>query len=841
MKRDLPGMAEKTYDVVVVGGGITGACVARDAALRGLSVALLDKGDFASATTAASSKLIHGGLRYLQNLEVGLVRESLRERRVWSNVASHMIDPIRFLMPTTSKKRIRGRLKMALGLTAYDWLAYDRNRLDDPDKEIPAHKHLSRDETLEAEPGLESSDLTGAMVFYDYQMYSPERLALECILSAVDHGADAANYAQAVDFVKDGARVAGVRVRDCAAAEGAEYAIQGRVVVNAAGPWADILMSQLDEEGPSGRQLMRSKGIHLITRSVTNGHAIAVPSEASHFFILPWRGYSLLGTTDTVYRGDPDKVHVSEKDIIDFLSIINKGYPGAKLARSDVRFFYAGLRPIVDTTSTDRERSEEDPADSYAASRAAEVFDHGEKQGIEGIITAIGGKWTTSRALAERVVDLAIAKLEREKLPCLTEETPTYGGDVGRFAEYVKEVLDKNGALPAAVVLNLAKNYGSRMDDVLALARANPALLEKVSADLPDIAAQVVYAVRNEMALTVEDVVFRRTGLGTLGPPGDHVVQRVGELMAVELGWETARRDEHIDRAVARFTSWARTRAIVNPSSWGNRTGPLWPKVKARLSRAIGPIDTVFTDSPMAATRLTRQALKDGMEQIIAVGGDGTINEVINGFFEDGHPINPEAMLAALTSGTGMDFRRTFDIPETLEDQIARLNESEIRAIDLGKLTYIDEDGQESTRFFGNIASFGLGGAVDRAVNRLKFSKKFGGKIAFQLGVLKGLATYRNQPVRVQVDDTFDEVMNVKVGAVCNGQFFGGGMRVAPNAKPDDGLFDIVVVHDVGLLGFVRHLNKVYRGRTPRFGAGDRAPGPQGDRASGGRGTRRLT
>jgi glycerol-3-phosphate dehydrogenase len=238
MKRDLQRMTSTTYDLVIVGGGITGACIARDAALRGLSVALLEKQDFAGATTSASSKLIHGGLRYLQNLEVGLVRESLRERRIWSNTAPHLVDPLTFLMPENSRN-IKNRMVKAIGLTLYDWLAYDRNRLDDPEKSIPSHKKLNRKEVLELEPGLDTPNLTGAMMFYDYQMYSPERLALECILGAAAAGADVANYAEVVGFMLEGRRVAGVRVRDVAGPDPQQPCeIQGRLVVNAAGPWA---------------------------------------------------------------------------------------------------------------------------------------------------------------------------------------------------------------------------------------------------------------------------------------------------------------------------------------------------------------------------------------------------------------------------------------------------------------------------------------------------------------------------------------------------------------------------------------------------------------------------
>ena len=832
MKRDLHAMTEKVYDLAVVGGGITGACIARDGAMRGLSVALLEKRDFASGTTGASSKLIHGGLRYLQNMELGLVRESLKERRIWSNTAPHLIDPLTFLMPITTN-RLKDRMIKAIGLTLYDWLAYDRNKLDDPEKSIPSHRKLSRQEALALEPGLNSEDLAGAMVFYDYQMYSPERLALECILSAVEAGADVANYAEAVSFLLKDNAVAGVRVRDAGGAvvqsRPAEdtaplYEIRSRLVVNASGPWADLLTGELRRDltgkGEPSRHLIRSKGIHLLTRPITKDHAVAVAHEHGHFFILPWRGYSILGTTDTIYRGMPDEVHVTEKDITNFLAVVNKGFPGAKLRRSEVLYFYAGLRPIVDASETDKDSDKQakngettaEEADSYNASRAAEIFDHETEEGFHGVITVIGGKWTTSRNLAAKVVELAIAKLGRAKVPCATGHTPTYGGDVGRFAEFRKNAVERFPEFPQDVVENLARNYGSRMGDVLALTKETPKLLDRLSDRFPDIAAEVVYAVRNEMALTVEDVLFRRTGLGTVGTPGDTAITRVIDVMAQELGWKPEERRAQADRAAAHFASWARTLAVVNRHSRAKRTGAIWPRIEAKVRHAIGPVDVTYTDGPMAGKRLATEALKKGIEQIIAIGGDGTVNEVLNGFFENGEPINPEAALAILTSGTGRDFRRTFDMPEEIEDQVDRMVASEIRPIDIGKLTFINAAGKGETRYFGNVASFGLSGATDRAVNALKFAKRLGGKFAFKWGMLKALLRYRNQRVRISVDDVYDEEVDVSTVAVCNGQFFGSGMRIAPHAAPDDGLFDVVIVADVGVLELLWSLNSIYRG-----------------------------
>ncbi len=551
MKRDLYAMTSRTYDVIIVGGGITGACIARDAALRGLNVALVEKGDFASATSAASSKLIHGGLRYLQNLELGLVRESLRERRVWSNIAPHLIDPLTFLMPL-SGGRLSGRLKMGLALTAYDWLAYDRNRLDDPRKSIPSHRTLSRDEAIALEPGIESEHLTGAAIFYDYQMYSPERLALECILDAASCGASVANYVEALGFERDGDRVVGVRVRDRRRG-GFEFTIRGHVTVNAAGPWADILMAQVSGNGAS-RNLIRSKGIHIITRDLTNGHGLAVPTDEGHFFILPWRGHSLIGTTDTVYEGHPDDFCVTEQEISDFVALIRKGYPVSNLQRSDVLHFYGGLRPIVDTTTSELEGGEEEEgADSYNASRAAEIVDHERETGVWGMITAIGGKWTTSRSLAEQIVDLLMEKLEKPEKPCTTDFTPTYGGDVGPYRDFLGRSYVKYSSMPEFIIENLTKNYGSRIDDLFTVAEEDERLTRVISDEFPDIAAQVVYAVREEMALTLEDVLFRRSGLGTLGRPSDETLAQVAALMARELHWTDEERQAQLAQVEAHF------------------------------------------------------------------------------------------------------------------------------------------------------------------------------------------------------------------------------------------------------------------------------------------------
>lgn len=255
-----------------------------------------------------------------------------------------------------------------------------------------------------------------------------------------------------------------------------------------------------------------------------------------------------------------------------------------------------------------------------------------------------------------------------------------------------------------------------------------------------------------------------------------------------------------------------RTCAIVNPHSSNGQTRKNWPDIERKIEQAIGPIETVFTSGPMTAPRLTAQALNDGVEQIIAVGGDGTVNEVVNGFFDNGHAINGGAVLAILMSGTGGDFRKTFGIPRNTAGQIERMQNGAVQPIDIGRLTFTDFQGNESVRYFNNIASFGLSGAADLSVNSLKFAKLFGGTFAFRWGVLKALMRYKNQPCRIQVDDVLDASFNVSTVAVCNGQYFGSGMQMAPHASPDDGLFDVIITADLTLTEQIRDANKVYTG-----------------------------
>lgn len=542
--RSLSRLAGRTYDLVILGGGITGACVARDAALRGLSVALVEKRDFCSATSSASSKLIHGGLRYLKNLEFSLVRESLRERRLWSMHAPHLVRPLPMLAPVyrggaTSLTALR------LGLTVYDLLAFDRNRQPDRDQHLRRHRALGPAEVLAVEPGLSGEGLVGGALFADCQMLSPERLEVECLLSAAAAGAEVVNYAEAEGFLQEGSRVVGARVVGRLTGETEPAELRAPLVINATGPWVDLVLETLGHE-PSAH-LIRSKGIHILTRRIAGDTALMMAAGTGHFFVLPWRGLSLIGTTDEIYRGRPDEFRVTEADIAGLLETVNTYYPSAALGRGDVLHSYGGLRPLVDDDNSAARGS------SYRASRRSEVCDHARTDGVEGLLSAIGGKWTTSRALAEQVVDLALRKLGRPARPSVTGRTPLPGGATGNLRRFIDDLRARYSEVPSELVEHLARQYGARAGEVLALAAGAPELAAPLRPGLPEIGAQIVHAVRTEWALELTDVVLRRTGLGQVGDPGLRALETSARLMAPERGWDRAEQVRQIDRVLDHY------------------------------------------------------------------------------------------------------------------------------------------------------------------------------------------------------------------------------------------------------------------------------------------------
>jgi glycerol-3-phosphate dehydrogenase len=553
MKRDLLRLSNQRHDLLVIGGGVYGACVAWDAALRGLSVALIDKADFGHATSANSLKIIHGGLRYLQDGNLKLVRGMIRERMVFMRIAPHLVHPLPCVTPT-DRRLMRSKAVMTAALAANDLIGFDRNRLTDPQKHLPGSRVVSRAECLRLLPGIRSDDLTGGATWYDCQIHNSERLTFSFILSAAEAGAHVANYVEAVGFLRSGDRVTGLKAKDRLTGE--ELDIQSKLVVNTAGAWADSVLHLLNDHRPQ-RRFHPSVAMNLITRQIIRQHAAGVPSEyevpdghggsdkrSRLLFIVPWRDYSLIGTLHVPYEGHPDDYQVTERDVQSFIDEVNVAYPGAALKREDVYFVHSGFLPAQANHA----------GDQVKLVRQSQLHDHGRDEGIDGLITVVGVKYTAARQVAQQVVDLAFTKLGKKPPECRTHVTSLYGGQIERFDDFLAQETSKQSrSVSAEVVRHLIFSYGSEYSRILEYLEQDTTLGQKLSASSAVIGAEVMHGIREEMAQKLTDVILRRTELGSAGDPGDECLETCAAIMAAELGWDKARVDMELHETRAFF------------------------------------------------------------------------------------------------------------------------------------------------------------------------------------------------------------------------------------------------------------------------------------------------
>lgn len=540
MERYTEHINNQTFDVIVIGGGITGAAIAYEAASRGLSVALFEKGDFSEATSAASSKLIHGGLRYLSNMEYGLVRESLRERKTFANIAPNFVYPIPTLFPHYRSSIKSNKWLTKIGLTLYDLLAVGKNNPWDKSKRMPRYKAVSAEKALRLQPVIRKNGLTGASIFYDCISLCPERLALSFIKSALHYGGKAANYARVESFLLDEnkQKVCGVRVRDLLKQN--EFEVRARITINCAGPWADNLLFQLLENENVGR-LTRSEGIHIITKQITKDDSIlaAVTPGGRHCFLIPWRGHTLIGTTDKPYPGHPDDYRVTRKSIQELIHEVNGSFEDLSLTLDDVLYSYGGLRPLVESRAKE----------TYRASRKYEIHDN-TIDGIAGLLTVEGGKWTTSRGLAEKTIDRLREKLEIPMGLSVSAKQYLRGSEIRDMDLFLAHIKDENRDFHGNTLDCLGRLYGTDYQQVLGLAREENILNQQLNGD-GELLAQAVYGIRYEMARTLKDMVLRRTGIATLGNPGKIILLRVAEIMARELNWNKEKTLEEVENTLA--------------------------------------------------------------------------------------------------------------------------------------------------------------------------------------------------------------------------------------------------------------------------------------------------
>ena len=517
----LAALEREEFDLIVVGGGITGAGVALDAASRGYSVALVEKADFAAGTSSRSSKLVHGGLRYLQNFDLGLVREALLERSLLVKLAPHLVKPLPLIVPTFDDKR-PDRL-LGVGLNMYDVMSWRRGRDEAEEWSPERHRTIGGEEVVELLPALAGRDPTAGYLFYDCQT-DDSRLVLTVLGEAERFGAVMANRCEVTGLVERGHRASGVLVRD--AVGGGEFELCGTNVVNATGVWADRLRPDELYEEEEVPRIRPSRGTHVtLAREQLDVRAGAiVPAGGGRtVFVLPWLGRTLVGTTDNDYEGSVEHVPPGEEDILYLLEAVN-GLFGTELGPGDLTGAYAGVRPLISTG---------DPKKSVDISRKAELYETS-----SGLVTITGGKLTTWRRMAKLAVDRVVEREGREA-PCRTHEI-----QLGEPVDAAS--LPESPGVDDASREHLADRYGHAAHLVVNMAAAEPALARRISPDLPDIVAEAAFAVDHEQAASVGDVLLRRTRLGLLdarrlcepdaeGPPA------VARAMGGQLGWDDAR------------------------------------------------------------------------------------------------------------------------------------------------------------------------------------------------------------------------------------------------------------------------------------------------------------
>ena len=535
MKRNLVQLSDNTYDLAIIGGGIYGACVAWEASLRGLSVALVEKGDFGSGTSANSLKIIHGGLRYLQNADFKRMRESIQERTTLMRIAPHLVHPLPIVIPTYGHG-IKGKEVLGLAMKINDLIGCDRNQLQDPQKHIPNGRIISPQECQHLLPAIPNRGLTGGAVFHDAQVYNSERLTLSFIRSAEQAGATVVNYTEVIGFLQTGNCVTGVQVKDVLT--GDRFEVLAKTVVNTSGPWINKVLSLLNQQ-PQPKTLF-AKAMNLVVRNPLFGAYAAGISNSQQdtsdkpnrfLFIAPWRGKSMIGTYYAAYDGKPEDFQITELDIHNFLQQINHIYPSANLTRQDVSFVHGGLLP---RTSINAKTGEPLLAKHY------QIKDYSE-EGLSGLISVVGVKYTTARDVAQKTVD-RIFKLWGQKPPRSTSAfTTLHGGQIDRFETFLQDAIAKSPyGLDKEVMRRLVHNYGSAYPNILQY--LDPDLNDSSTRDnLAVLKAEVLHAVHEEMSHKLSDVVFRRTELGSAEYPGNEALKLCAETMGAELGWSHTR------------------------------------------------------------------------------------------------------------------------------------------------------------------------------------------------------------------------------------------------------------------------------------------------------------
>lgn len=555
MERDLKALTESRFDLLIIGGGVYGVFAAWDAALRGLSVGLLEKGDFGQATSWNTLRIIHGGLRYLQHGDLRRMRQSINERGVFLRIAPHLVHPLPFAIPAYGHA-LRGREALALAVSINDLIGFDRNRSSDPRNHVPAGRVISRKECLRLFPGIESNGLTGAAIYHDCQMSSSERMVVSLARSASLAGSRLANYVEAIGFLENAGRVCGVRARDVLS--GSELDVQARIVLNASGPWVDQVLGNVRSRAcTAGVRLSKAFNV-LVNRSLSGGYALGVYSKQRFedrdalldkgsrlFFLTPSDETTLIGTVHSSHDGDAESCSVNDSEIQTFLDDVNRAFPPAALSRDDVVFAYCGLLP----------RKDGQRATHVELAKRHRIYDHSKTDGIEGLISIVGVKFTEARLVAERAIDHVFVKLDKTPPRSTVEASHVHGGRIRRVDDFVAEETRKHSRhVDERAIRHLISRYGTAYSEVMDCNDgAAPDRMAGTTTTFYE--AEVRHAARKEMAQKLVDVVFRRTALARRGAPEDACLRSCAGVMSREMGWTEARTRSELDEVKAVFAS----------------------------------------------------------------------------------------------------------------------------------------------------------------------------------------------------------------------------------------------------------------------------------------------
>lgn len=530
-KKDLELLVKHEFDILIVGGGITGAGIAWDAAMRGLKVAVIDKEDFGAGTSSGSSKLVHAGMRYLAYLEFNLVKHASKERMWMFRALPHITEPIPFLIPVFKKGK-NTFVRMLLAGTLYDILSGFKNT----DKSA----FLSKEKTLEKIPNLRSNTLKRSLFYWDGIM-DDARVTLETILSAREYGAITVNHVKADSFIKEtnselGEIVKGVTAIDTLSDE--KITIKAKIVINATGPWTDQVIGILGDES---KLLRTTKGIHIVTKKLfdSNTVVVIVTDDRREMFVIPFRKkYTLIGTTDTDYRDKFDHVAVTQEDIDYVISAVNNDFPNS-ITKDDVISAYSGIRPLILSPKAKSETK---------TSRWFEIIET-----RPNLLTVTGGKYTIFRFMAEKSVNkcLEILDLNKKDYPCKTEKSQLHGGQgITYIFDYLRKhvpPLMKKYDLDFEVVDHIVHTYGTAHTTIFDLIDKNEKLKERIAEDRPHILAEIIYIVENEMCQTLSDFLLRRTQLQLIENQALDCVEKVAKEMGKILGWDNKRQKEEIE------------------------------------------------------------------------------------------------------------------------------------------------------------------------------------------------------------------------------------------------------------------------------------------------------